>query len=596
MVFKRKIVVIAALVLLCLQYNSKAQIRMDEVIIDSHIVNEKLGFVMPANSKWSSDRKDLLIVYRFSNGSYLKNYNYILKSDQKSKALNEILESLRKQYLSNGAKVLKSMHQVDSANFIRKIADYKIEYYALKDYISKDDVIEINGIFQKLDTILVDQKITHPLSADYIKVLESDPYFYYGQRAGISIENVTSTIISSFYNDPKPKITAIFYKNEEALLQNYLLIANLFADNIPRLFFSNYKPKQSINGKFDSISVRTFLNQDFVLQNEFIKAPREGVLVPGSETELNILISPKYKNIRPKFRVVPENLSDEEADKIGWQSVDIDNVARLKGLKKGRYLFSCKYDPDRVDNYLLYTIEVAPRWFETLFFKIMVCALIAIVAVLWYIRWLKQQQKKQLYLAEQHRIMEEVKLSNIRSQLNPHFIFNALNSIQALIIKGKNENAVQYLQDFSSLLSKPLDEAAMQVWSLKDEFQFLQVYTSIENLRKPFAFVLQHDIADLDIIKFPPMLLQPIVENAVVHGLTHSVPQVIVALFNTNDIVTITVSDNGTFCDTGKVGKGKTITNNYIKWLNENTEMEININYAFDNGTKVIITFKHLID
>lgn len=119
------------------------------------------------------------------------------------------------------------------------------------------------------------------------------------------------------------------------------------------------------------------------------------------------------------------------------------------------------------------------------------------------------------------RQMLEVELRGIRSQMNPHFLFNAMSSIQNLIRKKEQEKADIYLGQFAGLMRKTLRNTAAEYIPLSDEIETLEQYCSLESLRHPFAysFVIDESI-DPHNTYIPSMILQPIIENAILHGLT----------------------------------------------------------------------------
>lgn len=145
------------------------------------------------------------------------------------------------------------------------------------------------------------------------------------------------------------------------------------------------------------------------------------------------------------------------------------------------------------------------------------------------------------------RRFTELKLRAIRSQMNPHFIFNALGSIQALILQGKNETANCYLTDFSKLLRIVLAHSEKQLIPLSDEINLLRLYVKMEQLRTPFEFEIKIDPSvNSEQEEIPGMLLQPLVENAIIHGI---VPQgfgkIDLLFYRRNHILYAEVSDNG---------------------------------------------------
>jgi hypothetical protein len=116
----------------------------------------------------------------------------------------------------------------------------------------------------------------------------------------------------------------------------------------------------------------------------------------------------------------------------------------------------------------------------------------------------------------------QVRLSALRAQMNPHFIFNSLNSIQHLISKNDKASALKYLTKFSTLLRQILESSLHVNIPIKDEIELLRIYIELELLRFDHAFHYSIDVDDkLDVynLEVPILLLQPYVENAIGHGL-----------------------------------------------------------------------------
>ncbi|HEX5168279.1 MAG TPA: PAS domain S-box protein [Cyclobacteriaceae bacterium] len=125
-------------------------------------------------------------------------------------------------------------------------------------------------------------------------------------------------------------------------------------------------------------------------------------------------------------------------------------------------------------------------------------------------------------LAEANKKIGELKLTALRSVMNPHFIFNALNSIQYFIAQNDRKNAISYLSTFSKLIRGVLNNSVNNKIRLSEELELLQYYVNIELVRfdNKFDFVLTiDDHLDADSIEIPSLLIQPYVENAILHGL-----------------------------------------------------------------------------
>lgn len=147
--------------------------------------------------------------------------------------------------------------------------------------------------------------------------------------------------------------------------------------------------------------------------------------------------------------------------------------------------------------------------------------------------------------------INELKLASLHNQMNPHFIFNALNSIKLYIIDNNKKEAAYYLTKFSKLIRKILEASMKNEVSLQEELETLKLYLNIENIRFDNAIDLSinnTETLDLNIIKLPPLILQPFVENAIWHGLStkQGCKQIRINISKTTThFIKITIEDNG---------------------------------------------------
>lgn len=136
----------------------------------------------------------------------------------------------------------------------------------------------------------------------------------------------------------------------------------------------------------------------------------------------------------------------------------------------------------------------------------------------------KKEQQLQLHQLQLENKLNNLKLENLRSQMNPHFIFNALNSIQEYIILNQKNLASDYLGKFSDLVRSYLKHSSQEKVSLQEEIECLEVYLQLEQMRfeEKFTYKIKVDPnLETDQIYIPTMLIQPYVENAIKHGLLH---------------------------------------------------------------------------
>lgn len=165
-----------------------------------------------------------------------------------------------------------------------------------------------------------------------------------------------------------------------------------------------------------------------------------------------------------------------------------------------------------------------------------------IIITLLYIRQRKMKEKQKSLELEQKAL---------RTQVNPHFIFNCLNSIQNLINKGDDENANHYLTKFADLLRNTLEHSRHETISLAKELESLQLYVDLETLRFEDAFEYEvrfTGFSVIDDVQVPPLLLQPFVENSIKHGLLQKKGKgvIILSIHKENEhLLCCTIQDNG---------------------------------------------------
>ncbi len=229
--------------------------------------------------------------------------------------------------------------------------------------------------------------------------------------------------------------------------------------------------------------------------------------------------------------------------------------------------------------------------------------LLAVLAYLMY-KYIKQQKLANNLLA----------LKSLRSQMNPHFIFNALNSVNSFITTNDERTANKYLSDFSKLMRAVLENSEEDFIPLEKEIQLIELYTKLEHFRFKDKFdykISVEDTIDIEAYKIPPMLLQPYIENAVWHGLRYKEEKGILEIKITKkrkDEIEITIADNGIGRKKSKAlktenqkkhnSKGLGNIKKRVTILNEMYKDKVDISIednqtdADDVGTKVIVTLK----
>ena len=179
---------------------------------------------------------------------------------------------------------------------------------------------------------------------------------------------------------------------------------------------------------------------------------------------------------------------------------------------------------------------------------------------------MKQRLKKQM----QEKRLRELQMAAIRAQMNPHFLFNSLNSVQNLIQQNRAREAHLYLSDFAGLIRKVLRNSDKEEVSLAEELETLEQYLNLEKLRFDFEYSIAVDKGiDQNLFMLPSMILQPVAENALMHGLQHKTgtKKLSVQIQKMGSSIQITIEDNGIGIEEAK--KLKTKSNGVGLRMNE---------------------------
>jgi LytS/YehU family sensor histidine kinase len=162
----------------------------------------------------------------------------------------------------------------------------------------------------------------------------------------------------------------------------------------------------------------------------------------------------------------------------------------------------------------------------------------------------EEKQQAKIELLENKRRATESRLQSLRLQMNPHFLFNALNSVQQMILANEEMIATKYLSKFSKLLRSILIQSDKETITLKEEIEILNLYVELESIRFKGSFHYEikcdEDI-DAEEVKIPTLLVQPFVENAIWHGLMHKEGDrfLKISFEEQGDFIRCIVDDNG---------------------------------------------------
>ena len=336
----------------------------------------------------------------------------------------------------------------------------------------------------------------------------------------------------------------------------------------------------------------------------------------------SLRLSPKLNILEIEFSSICHTLANQvkyeymlEGLNEQWKDPGEQRSVTYAYLKGGDYTFRLRAANNEgiwnEEQYALY-ISVGTPWYNSWIFYSAIGILITFLIITYNRQKIKRITAEEKIKSDFQKQLAEAEMRALRAQMNPHFIFNCLNSIESNIIRNDTEKASLYLNDFSRLIRLILQNSRSSYVDLTDELESLDLYLKLERMRLKDSFKYQIILEDgLDPYDYviPPMLIQPFVENSIWHGLNNLKHPGIVT-------ITITESQEGLKCvieDNGigreaaqkiksskkvkRASMGMRITKDRLEKLNKvhNTNNTIEIIDLYDNegnasGTKVILS------
>lgn len=308
-------------------------------------------------------------------------------------------------------------------------------------------------------------------------------------------------------------------------------------------------------------------------------------------------------------------LLEYKIDNNTWQT-QAGGVLEIQNLSPGNHTISFRLQGDTDEEIHVHRVFIqAPFYKQTWFIPVfIICiALVAASAIIYMLYNRKQKAIEKLRLNEKLVFAEQ---QAMQAMMNPHFIFNAINSVQQYIIQNDIKEANRYLTQFARLIRSNLETAKQKYITLEEEIERLSLYLQFEKIR--FREKLNYTIfispeLETDRLRIPSMVIQPFVENAIWHGIVplQKNGSIIISAFAENNSLKILVEDDGTgykpktetLSDSTKTSLGINITRKRLQLLSEDTGLQHNFSIepritqnGQADGTKVIITFPLLTD
>ncbi len=231
---------------------------------------------------------------------------------------------------------------------------------------------------------------------------------------------------------------------------------------------------------------------------------------PSISAEIYKELSQLYEEKYPDKALKYYKLYNQEQKKVyNEKNRQLVSDLILKQLKK-----ESQNKIERLDQVNKQVTKKLKRSKNTLYFTFLFLTLLGILVLILYKQNQLKNERKLMYMEQ----------NLLRAQMNPHFIFNSLNSIKLYIIHNRSKDAISFLSKFARLIRIILQSTRDKEMSLSEEIEMIKLYVSIENIRMNNTVEFQMDIdpnLDTENIKIPSLLTQPFIENALWHGLSH---------------------------------------------------------------------------
>lgn len=349
------------------------------------------------------------------------------------------------------------------------------------------------------------------------------------------IQRDASEGLSEIYEALKMPDSALFYYKRAALLKDSISNSRK-RDEIARL---------SIQFEFDK--KETDYKQQQALSNEQLKQQRLQLALNAEQ-----LNAGKRLRSLQQVQLQNEKLQKEEKQKL---LLIAENNGKLQSVKVKQLSQQQKLNKLELKQLWLYTVLAVVVFISVLLFLYSKYR----IRQIRFKSTLQQQQAEQLNreLIYQNQLSES-ELKAIRSQMNPHFIFNVLNSIESYIMDNDKKIASRLIQKFAALSRLILENSTRSLVIAEREWKAIKLYTELEAMRYNNAFSYEFKLderIELKELLLPPMLIQPLIENAILHGLiVQPKPEahLIISLERNQSGLCVTVADNGVGFESGQ--------------------------------------------
>jgi sensor histidine kinase YesM len=296
-----------------------------------------------------------------------------------------------------------------------------------------------------------------------------------------------------------------------------------------------------------------------------------------------------------------------------WHESGTNRSVTYTNLAPGHYTFQLRARNSSgllTEEPAVFKLSIAPTLFQRWWFWPAIALIFVIIVIALANLRVKMIREEEKLKTKTNKMLAELETKLLRSQMNPHFIFNSLNSIQKYIWENKEEDAAEYLARFAKLIRAILENSRKESISLREELDVLKLYIELEHRRSNGKFDYHIKVPDdlsLDELVIPPLLLQPYIENAIWHGVNKKPGHghISISIRKHNNVLEFVIDDDGVgrnFKPDGekeltkeKTSIGTDVTSQRISYLQTKTSVAgvrfvDKQNNGLPSGTTVIVT------
>lgn len=466
---------------------------------------------------------------------------------------------------------------------IGKAYEYLSEYSIAKKYLTKAILLKENS--NQFDSRLAANYTNLSNCFDAEGSYDSSIYFL-DKAIELNKKNHNKIDLITTYNN---KAYTLFLKGSLHKAETIVLIALALAD--------------SLDAELETMFPYSTYAEILFAQNKLSKADKMMQKSIELSKKYNDLYLAQY-NLDLLYNIHLKSKDYKQAlEYFKQKSVVIDSIYNVASRKEIERL-ALEYETEKKNKEIellnqekrINSIELIRS--KQLVIAFIVTTLLMIVVIFLLRKAQKSKIKTTKLLDEAKEKVFEQKLADseiqaLRAQMNPHFLFNCLNSINSFIIKNDQERASEYLAKFSKLIRQVLNNSKSSKVTLANELEALELYIEMEALRFSNKFeyqILVDPAIEKDYLEIPPLIIQPYVENSIWHGLMHKkegVGTLLVDIKKKNDLLICTIQDNGIGRNAAFEIKSKSAVKRKSFGMNITKERLNYINQKFKNATKI---------